>query len=137
MGATCSDKPTYANAGKWRRFLYWGSEHHSAIHSKLCEQPTTLLFTWCMHVSPISTATVQDFVAHVKHPPKPNCSYLGLMYLYVWMDGCMDVWMDIWMDGWMDGWMHGCMDAWMHGCMDAWMDGCMDVWMNGWIVESY
>ena len=102
MGATCSDKPTYANAGKWRRFLYWGSEHHSAIHSKLYEQPTTLLFTWCMHVSAISTATVQDFVAHVNHPPKPNCSYLGLMYLYVcmygWMDGCMDVWMDGYMD---------------------------------------
>jgi len=40
------------------------------------------------------------------------------MYVWVWMDGCMDVWYVRWMSEWVSG--CGCMDdgrmvGWMHG----------------------
>ena len=41
----------------------------------------------------------------------------GIVWVDVWMYGCMDVWMYVW--------MYGCMDVWMCGCMDVWMYGCV------------
>jgi hypothetical protein len=56
--------------------------------------------------------------------PTGNIAWLGceyILYIYVCLDGYMDIWMDRCISGWMDYWEGEWICGWLSGCLSVWM----------------